>query len=103
MPKPEPKPVTPKDKTSLPAPATIVVSLPADAKLTIDDAATTSTSTTRVFVSPTLPAGKEYHYVLKAEIVREGRTITCTETVPVSAGEQARVTMQFPVATVASK
>ena len=37
-----------KEKTMISAPATIIVSLPADAKLTIDDAATTSTASPRV-------------------------------------------------------
>ena len=36
-----------KPEANVPAPATIIVSLPADAKLTIDDATTTSTSSVR--------------------------------------------------------
>ena len=56
-----------KPKESLvPAPATIIVSLPADATLTIDDAATVSTSSLRVFTSPILPNGRDFHYTLKA-------------------------------------
>lgn len=73
-----------------PAPATITVSLPADAKLMIDDTATRSTSATRTFVSPSLTPGQEYHYTLKAEIVREGRTLSAMERVTVRAGEDTR-------------
>ncbi len=47
-----PKPAT----TSIAAPALITVSLPADAKLSIDDTVTSSTSGTRVFSSPALRA-----------------------------------------------
>jgi uncharacterized protein (TIGR03000 family) len=77
-----------------PAPATIVVNLPADAKLLIDDVATTSTSATRVFSSPALERGKEYTYTLKAEVNKDGKTMTATKTVTVRAGEETRVTME---------
>jgi hypothetical protein len=54
---------------NVPAPATLIVSLPADAKLLVDNTVTTSTSAERVFVSPTLVAGQVYSYTLKAEFV----------------------------------
>ncbi len=78
------------------APATIVVSLPADAKLTIDGEATTSTSAQRVFVSPNLPMGKEFHYTLKAEIKVNGKPTVVTERVAVKAGEESRITLSAP-------
>jgi len=81
-----------------PAAATIVVSLPAEARLTIDDNATTSTSERRVFVSPTLDAGQEYYYTLKAELNGQ----TKTERVTVRAGEEVKVNIAF-VPAVASK
>jgi uncharacterized protein (TIGR03000 family) len=73
------------------APATITVSVPADAKLFVDDAATTSVSETRTFTSPTLNTGKDYHYTLKAEIVRQGQKLTASERVTVRAGEETKV------------
>src|SRR5438270_121531 len=86
---------TPK-KTSLePAPATIVVNLPAEAKLTVDGNPTTSTSDRRVFVSPALDRGMEYFYTLKAEVVRGGKTETRTEKVTVRAGEETKVDINF--------
>jgi uncharacterized protein (TIGR03000 family) len=85
--KPKPKPMT----GMAPAPATIVVTLPADARLTVDDAATTSTSTRRVFVSPALPQGQEFHYTLKAEFVREGKPVVVNKEVAVRAGDETRV------------
>ena len=91
---PKPKEETPPKKTeeaNSAAPATIVVSLPVEAKLTVDGAATTSTGATRVFVSPTLNAGKDYHYDLQAEILRDGKTLTASKRVTVRAGEETPV------------
>jgi uncharacterized protein (TIGR03000 family) len=107
-PKPEngtkPNGTSPKpDGTSSLAPATIVVTLPSDAKLTVDDSPTTSTSGVRVFASPALPRGKEFSYTLKAEITRDGQTVSDTKRVIVRAGEEARVTFTLPAETVAAR
>lgn len=85
------------------ASATIVVSLPAEATLTIDGAATTSTSALRRFVSPTLEAGQEYVYTLKAEVVRDGKVVAATKKVSVRAGEQSTVSLDLPTASVAAR
>jgi uncharacterized protein (TIGR03000 family) len=84
------------------ASATIVVSLPEDARLTIDGEATTSTSDRRTFVSPSLAVGKDFHYTLKAKVVRDGQPVTLEKTVTVRAGEETRVTLDVPVS-VASR
>ncbi len=85
------------------APATIVVTLPEDAKLSIDDNPTTSTSGSRVFVSPSLPAGQEYHYTLKAEVMRNGKPVTVVEKIAVRAGEETRVELREPATGVAAR
>ncbi len=106
---PPPKKDMPKkdgapEEAQLPAPARIVVSLPADATLTIDDAATTSTSAQRTFVTPALNAGSEYQYTLKAEVTRNGERLTTTQKVTVRAGQESRVQLEFPAAaSVASR
>lgn len=98
------KPKAPEDKESaLPASATIVVSLPAAAKLMVDDVATTSTSSSRTFVSPELEAGKEFSYTLTAQIINEGTPVALTKVVTVRAGVETRVSFDFSVASVASK
>ena len=79
-----------------PAPVRIVVTLPADARLTIDGAATTSTSDTRVFLSPELSPGRAYQYTLRAEVIRDGKPISLAQTVQVQAGKESRVTMTLP-------
>jgi uncharacterized protein (TIGR03000 family) len=82
---------TPSTSVDSAAPATIVVNVPADARLTIDGEATTSTSTQRVFVSPTLNAGREYHYTLKAEFVKDGKVVKLSKEIAVRAGNETRV------------
>lgn len=99
MPKPGKKPEKikkpPEEKeANVPAPATIVVSLPANAKLSIDDHATTSTSAVRSFVSPALEQGKSYIYTLKAEIDQDGKTVTLSKRVKVTAGAETRVSFE---------
>jgi uncharacterized protein (TIGR03000 family) len=86
------------DQVQSATPATLVVTLPADATLTIDGNPTTSTSSPRVFVSPPLDPGKEFHYTLKATVMREGKPVEMVEKVNVRAGAQARVTLTIPTA-----
>jgi uncharacterized protein (TIGR03000 family) len=89
-----------RDEVSGPSPATVIVTLPADARLTVDGSPTVSTSGTRVFVSPSLTPGKEFHYTLKAEVVRDGKPVVMEERIAVRAGEETRVTLTEPVAVV---
>jgi uncharacterized protein (TIGR03000 family) len=83
--------------------ATISVTLPADAKLTFDGSATTSTSESRVFVSPELTPGSDYYYALRAEITRNGQVLVEEQVITVRAGEHTRVTMEFARPNVAQR
>jgi uncharacterized protein (TIGR03000 family) len=78
------------------APATIVVRLPADARLMIDGNATRSTQDVRTFESPPLQPGKTYQYTLKAEVTRDGKTVERSRDVTVRAGQQSDVTFDLP-------
>ena len=77
------------------------MTLPADAKLTVDGSPTVSTSESRVFESPSLTPGKTFFYVLKATVVRDGKTETVTKEVAVRAGEDTRVKIEIPEAVAA--
>src|SRR5262245_35772121 len=88
-----------KRRAEGPAPATILVTLPADAQLTIDGHQTTSTTFTRLFATPELAPDKEFTYTLKAVFTHEGETHTVTKQVTVRAGEETRVTLEPSVAT----
>jgi uncharacterized protein (TIGR03000 family) len=76
----------------------LYVTLPADAKLTIDGEPTTSTSESRLFVTPSLTPGKTFYYELKATVVRDGKTETVTKQVAVRAGADTRVNIEIPEA-----
>lgn len=71
--------------------ATIVVNLPANARLTVDGQPTAQTSSTRTFVTPPLQPGRDFHYTFRAELNQEGRPVTATKEVTVRAGEETRV------------
>ncbi len=73
------------------ASATIVVQVPADAKVYFDEQPTQQTGALRTFVTPPLPSAKEFHYDLKAEVVREGKVRSKTERITVRAGQTTRV------------
>lgn len=92
-----------KKKASTAAPATIVVSLPADARLIVDGNGTTSSTDRRVLVTPELQYGSTYVYTMQAEVVRNGQTVAQTQQVNVRGGETTAVQFSFPTQGVASK
>jgi uncharacterized protein (TIGR03000 family) len=73
------------------APATIVVQVPAGAKLYVDDYLTKQESATRSFTTPPLAYGGEYKYQFKVEVVRDGKPVTETRQVSVQAGGRTEV------------
>jgi uncharacterized protein (TIGR03000 family) len=95
----------PKDKkeASINVPATIVVSLPADARLIVDGTPTTSTSARRTLTTPVLENGSTYVYTMQAEITREGRVQTQTQQVTVRGGATSNVVFDFSTESVASR
>jgi uncharacterized protein (TIGR03000 family) len=86
-----------------PAAATLLVRLPADARLTIDGDATVSTGAARRFASPPLPAGRTYYYTLTAEVLRDGRRLTVTDRVAVRAGQESAVELAPAAFSVAGR
>ena len=83
-----------------PARATVVVRLPADARLFAEGTPLTLTTAERTFVTPVLPGGGEYGYTFRAEYARNGETITQTRTVGVRAG--GKVSVEFVDLTAAA-
>jgi uncharacterized protein (TIGR03000 family) len=77
------------------APATIVVRLPADATLTVDDSSTRSTGDVRTFISPPLEPGREYTYTLRAVETRDGKKLERKRDVKVRAGQTSEVKIDF--------
>jgi uncharacterized protein (TIGR03000 family) len=85
-------------KTSITAPATIVVSLPAAATLTVDGNPTTSTSAQRTLVTPSLETDSTYIYTLQVQVNGQ----TQTQQIRVRGGQTAQAQFSFPQ-TVASR
>jgi uncharacterized protein (TIGR03000 family) len=81
------------------APARIRVLLPADAALTVDGSPTRSITDDRLFVTPPLDVGKDFHYNLKARFVRGDEVVTVERRVAVRAGEETTVRLEPPAAT----
>jgi uncharacterized protein (TIGR03000 family) len=103
-PAPAPKPKTDGGAAASTATqATVVVSLPADAKLFADGQATALTSANRTFVTPALTPGKVYNYELRIEVVRDGQTRSETKNVSVSAGRISTVEFGEPSVQTAAR
>jgi len=84
------------------APATLVVSLPANTQLAIDKQPTSaSASQRRVFVTGTLEADKDYHYTLDATYTLNGAPVVVNKTVTLRAGKTIEVSLE-PVVSVAA-
>jgi uncharacterized protein (TIGR03000 family) len=81
----------PPKETAAPAPARVVVQLPADARLFVDDDPCPLTSAKRSFNTPDLRPGVTYHYTIRAEVTRDGRAVTESKRVTVRAGEETVV------------
>jgi uncharacterized protein (TIGR03000 family) len=71
--------------------AHVTVNVPADAQVWFDDTPTTSTGATRQFDSPPLTPGGRYSYEIRASWKENGREVTRTQRVEVTAGAHASV------------
>ena len=81
--------------------ATLHVRVASDAKVFVNDHATTTPGSRRLYVSKGLEPGKQYRYELRAEIVRDGEKLSQTKFVNVEAGENVELTFDFGAARVA--
>jgi len=84
------------------APARLTLTLPAEAKLTIDGHETKATSATRVFITPPLDNGKSYTYTLKATVPVGSKMEVITKDVTVVGGQDTIATLTLPPAAVAA-
>jgi uncharacterized protein (TIGR03000 family) len=74
--------------------AKVVVQLPPDAKLYVDDQPIKTTADRQTFNTPQLQRGQTYFYEVRAEAVRDGKTVAETRRVLIRAGQE--VTVDFP-------
>lgn len=79
------------------AAGTLIVTLPADAKLFFNGVPSTATGATRTFTVPALSYLQDYAYELTAEVTVDGKPRRVPARVIVRAGETARVTLDAPL------
>ena len=89
-----------KSRRIFTAPATsqvayLNISVPADAKLYLQDQLMTVEGAQRRFVTPVIAAGETHLYTVKVEIVRDGKTLTKTAQTTVIPGQEAFVAVAF--------
>jgi uncharacterized protein (TIGR03000 family) len=65
--------------------------MPAGATLYVDDRKSPSLDPVRRFSTPPLPTGREFAYLLKAEVVRGGQPEQLIQKITFKAGEQVVV------------
>lgn len=75
--------------------AVIEVSVPADAQVFVNEKATTSTGSSRSYVSNSLQAGQTYMYNFRVEYSENGKDVVKNKSVRLSAGD--RVALSFGV------
>jgi len=74
----------------------LAVNVPEDARIYVNGQATSSTGENRQYVSRDLQGGYNYTYEVRAEVVRDGRTVEQVKKVDLRAGETARVAFDLP-------
>jgi uncharacterized protein (TIGR03000 family) len=90
-----PKPPAPGSTYAQPDAGYLLVSVPTDAKVFVNGHATTSTGAERQYVSRGLEDGQRYSYEVRAEITRDGKTVTETKVAQLTAGGMANVSFSF--------
>jgi uncharacterized protein (TIGR03000 family) len=81
-------------------PATIELTVPADAQVWFDGQATTQTGTVRRFVTPPLNAEGDYSYEVKIRWNKDGQPAEETKTISVTAGGLRQLNLLRPTRTV---
>ncbi len=74
--------------------AKVIVQLPTDAKLYVDNQPIKSAADHDTFSTPRLDRGQAYFYDVRAEVVRDGKTLVETRRIVLRAGDE--VTVAFP-------
>ena len=93
--KPMPKKEEPKkDKVQRPTPATVVLSVPDGATITVEGQPLTSTGRERKFRTPALMPDQEFTYTVRAVVLVAGRAEAETLEVKVIAGEITRASFE---------
>jgi uncharacterized protein (TIGR03000 family) len=94
----------PLEKTSAqPATTKLVLTVPADAKVTLAGVDTKSSGTVREFVTSLLAGSPWTNYAIRVEVQRDGQTLVDERTVTLCPGDHQEMTIDFAAPQVASK
>jgi uncharacterized protein (TIGR03000 family) len=75
--------------------ALLNVNVPAEATIYVNGTQTTSTGTQRQYISRGLSADNRYEYEIRAEMVRDGKTLTETKSVTLGPGQEVNLSFNF--------
>ncbi len=100
---PIPAPKKGEPEATAPANARLIVEVPADARLYIDDHKMKTQSERRTFQTPALEQGQTYYYDVRVEMERDGKTLSTTKRVLLKAGQEVRADFNNMDATVTAK
>jgi uncharacterized protein (TIGR03000 family) len=77
-------------QTMVPTGAKLLIELPANAKLFIDDTPVKAAADVQTFHTPLLEPGRDYFYSVRIELMRDGQPLSQTRQIIVRAGQVAR-------------
>ena len=83
--------------------ARLAVSVPADARITVNGRSTRSMGDLRRYVSRGLQPGKEYRYEIRAQVTRDGQELDETKVVSIRASDQTQLAFNFNSAKVVAQ
>ena len=75
--------------------AVLTVNVPTDARVFVNDTATTTPGAARQYISRGLAADSQYTYQVRAEVTRQGRTVQSTKTIQLAAGQAGALDFAF--------
>jgi len=81
-----------------PQPARVLIRVPPQARVWVENTPLTQTGADREMVSPPLDPSQKYHYTVKAEWVANGQTMTQERTVNIQGGQTSTVDFTAPEA-----
>ena len=77
-------------QTMVPTGAKLLIEVPANAKLFIDDTRVEAAADVQAFHTPPLEPGRDYFYNVRIELMRDGQPLSQTRQIIVRAGQVAR-------------
>ena len=98
-----PPPKKPGQESLAPTKARLIVEVPADGKVFVDDQPMKTLAERRVYQTPDLEPGQTYVYEVRVQIMRDGKAISESKRVQLRAGEEVRADFKEMAGTTTAK